>query len=295
MDQWNNWEGIDTPLENFIPVHIFLGDETLFRFYGITLLAGEHLNESSGLDQIIINESLARQMGWTPEAAIGKHVIKNNKASFTITGVVKDCHYVAPTQAVPAMAFITRDPSEWAERNNGVLFKYQPGTWEKCRNELLKYFQEEGMVETTLTLKSEEETYNIYLQSENMLMRLLGFASVVCMLTAIFGIYSLVTLTCEQRRKEIAIRKVNGATVKDILQMFFREYLIMLTLAAIVAFPITYTIIKRWIEGYTRQMDISIWLFVIVFFILLGVIIISISWRVWKASNENPADVIKSE
>ena len=294
-DKWNNWEGIDTPLENFIPVHIFLGDETLFRFYGITLLAGEHLNESSGLDQIIINESLARQMGWTPEAAIGKHVIKNNKASFTITGVVKDCHYVAPTQAVPAMAFIARDPSEWAERNNGVLFKYQPGTWEKCRNELLKYFQEEGMVETTLTLKSEEETYNIYLQSENMLMRLLGFASVVCMLTAIFGIYSLVTLTCEQRRKEIAIRKVNGATVKDILQMFFREYLIMLTLAAIVAFPITYTIIKRWIEGYTRQMDISIWPFVIVFFILLGVIIISISWRVWKASNENPADVIKSE
>ena len=146
-----------------------------------------------------------------------------------------------------------------------------------------------------MTLKSEEETYNQYLRSEEMLMRLLGFASLVCMLTAIFGIYSLVTLTCEQRRKEIAIRKVNGATVKDILTMFFREYVTMLLTAAIVAFPVTYAIIKRWIEGYTRQMSISIWLFLGVFFILLAVIIISIGYRVWKAANENPADVVKSE
>ena len=103
------------------------------------------------------------------------------------------------------------------------------------------------------------------------------------------------TLTCEQRRKEIAIRKVNGANVKDILLMFFREYLVMLVIAAIVAFPVTYAIVKQWIEGYIRQMDISIWPFLLVFMGLLVVVIISISWRVWKAANENPADVVKSE
>ena len=114
LDKWNNWEGIDTPLENFIPVHIFLGDETLFRFYGITLLAGEHLNESSGLDQIIINESLARQMGWTPEAAIGKHVIKNNKASFTITGLeeVGDTITVTFTIKNFSVVFLIKDRNE---------------------------------------------------------------------------------------------------------------------------------------------------------------------------------------
>ena len=121
------------------------------------------------------------------------------------------------------------------------------------------------------------------------------FASIICVFIAIFGIYSLVTLTCEQRRKEIAIRKVNGARVKDILLMFFREYLTMLVLAAVLAFPMTYAIIKRWTEGYIRQMDISIWSFLLVFMGLLVVVIISISWRIWKAANENPADVVKSE
>ena len=142
---------------------------------------------------------------------------------------------------------------------------------------------------------NEEETYNAYLRAEDMLTRLLTFASVVCVFIAIFGIYSLVTLTCEQRRKEIAIRKVNGATVKDILLMFFREYLLMLVIAAVVAFPVTYAIVKQWTQGYIRQMEISAWPFIFVFLGLLAVVIISISWRVWQAANENPADVVKSE
>ena len=142
---------------------------------------------------------------------------------------------------------------------------------------------------------NEEETYNSYLRAEDMLTRLLTFASVVCVFIAIFGIYSLVTLTCEQRRKEIAIRKVNGATVKDILLMFFREYLTMLAMAAVVAFPVTYVIVKQWIQGYIRQMEISTWSFMFVFLGLLAIVILSISWRVWKAANENPADVVKSE
>ena len=160
---------------------------------------------------------------------------------------------------------------------------------------MLKFYQATSLQGKIYKLESEEETYNRFLRSEEMLMRLLGFASLVCILIAIFGIYSLVTLTCEQRRKEIAIRKVNGAKVKDLLAMFFREYVTMLATASAMAVPVTYVIIKRWIEGYTRQMDISIWPFILVFLGLLAVVIISISWRVWKAANENPADVVKSE
>ena len=295
LDRWSHWEGLDTPLENFIPVNIFIGDEKLFDFYGITLLAGEHLNEFSEAHHIIINESLARQMGWTPEEAINKHILKNNKPTFLITGVIKDCHYLAPTLPTPPMGFIAYDSSGWADQNHGVLFKYKPGTWEKCKNELLAFYQSESLQESSLTLSSEEDTYNSYLRSETLLTRLLSFASIICVLTAIFGIYSLVTLTCEQRRKEIAIRKVNGANVKDILLMFFREYLTMLALAALVAFPLTYAIIKHWIESYTRQMDITLWPFIGVFMVLLLVVIISIYYRVWKAANENPANVVKSE
>ena len=100
---------------------------------------------------------------------------------------------------------------------------------------------------------------------------------------------------CEQRRKEIAIRKVNGATVWSILFLFFREYLIMLCIAALFAFPITYVIIKQWILNYVRQVSISPLPFILILIGLALTVIAGISWRVWKAANENPAEVIKNE
>ncbi|MCS3153164.1 FtsX-like permease family protein [Phocaeicola dorei] len=177
----------------------------------------------------------------------------------------------------------------------GILFKYKEGTWNECRKALEHLYQTECSPENILRLNSEEEVYNNYLRSEEMLTRLLSFASLVCILTAMFGIYSLVTLTCEQRRKEIAIRKVNGATVWSILFLFFREYLIMLCIAALFAFPITYVIIKQWILNYVRQVSISPLPFILILIGLALTVIAGISWRVWKAANENPAEVIKNE
>ncbi|MBR5611764.1 MAG: FtsX-like permease family protein, partial [Bacteroidaceae bacterium] len=179
--------------------------------------------------------------------------------------------------------------------NTGVCFKYKEGTWAQCKQALEAMCAEEKSAGEVFYIYNEEETYNSYLRSEDMLTRLLSFASIVCVFIAVFGIYSLVTLTCEQRRKEIAIRKVNGAKVKDILFMFFREYLTMLAVSALIAFPVTYAIVKQWIQGYIRQMELNIWPFIGVFMGLLLVVIISIYWRVWKAANENPAEVVKSE
>ena len=105
IEQWDNWDGLDTPLDAPIPVNLFLGREDFFRYYGITLLTGEWLNDFSTYDEIIINESLARRMGWTPQEAIGKHVI-TPYITYTIIGVVKDCHYTAPTLPIPNTAFI---------------------------------------------------------------------------------------------------------------------------------------------------------------------------------------------
>lgn len=294
IGQWDNWDGLDTPLKTPIPVNLYLGKEDFFRYYGITLLAGEWLNDFSPYEDIIINESLARRMGWNPQEAIGKHIILSY-ITYTIIGVVKDCHYVAPTLPVPNTGFVVGEEMGLMQRSAGILFKYKEGTWNKCRQALEAIYRKECPPNTILHIDSEEEVYNNYLHSEDMLTHLLSFASLVCMLTAMFGIYSLVTLTCEQRRKEIAIRKINGATVWNILFLFFREYLGMLCLAAVLAFPITYVIIKYWIENYVRQVSISPLSFILIFIGMALVVIAGISWRVWKAANENPAEVIKNE
>lgn len=294
IGQFDNWEGLDIPIDTPVPVKLFLGKEDFFRFYDITLLAGEWLDDLSTYEDIIINESLARRMGWSPQEAIGKHIIQSY-ITYTIVGVVKDCHYGAPTLPIPHTGFLVGEQIGLMQRSAGILFKYKEGTWNECRKALEHLYQTECSPENILRLNSEEEVYNNYLRSEEMLTRLLSFASLVCILTAMFGIYSLVTLTCEQRRKEIAIRKVNGATVWSILFLFFREYLIMLCIAALFAFPITYVIIKQWILNYVRQVSISPLPFILILIGLALTVIAGISWRVWKAANENPAEVIKNE
>lgn len=295
VGQIYQWEGLEQKLDVPMPINLFVGDETLARFYGLTLLAGEWLNEFSGYGEIVINESLARRMGYTPEEAIGKHLITILQTpNQVIKGVVKDFQYTSPTEQVPNTGFIIGDEMGLMLWKNGILFRFKEGTWDACRTAIEQLCRKEAS-DKEITLVNEEESYNKYLQSEAMLARLLAFASLVCMLVAIFGIYSLVTLTCEQRRKEIAIRKVNGATVRNILSLFYREYIVLLLLAALPAFPLAYILVKHWIETYTRQMSIPIAPALGVFLVLLLVVGLSISWRVWRAAHENPAEVFKRE
>lgn len=295
VGQIQQWEGLEQKLDVPMPINLFVGDETLARFYGLTLLAGEWLNEFSGYGEIVINESLARRMGYTPEEAIGKHINTGMQIpNQVIKGVVKDFQYTPPTEQMPNTGFVIGDEMGLMLWQNGILFRFKEGTWDACRTAIEQLCRKEAP-DKEIRLVNEEESYNKYLQSEAMLARLLAFASLVCMLVAIFGIYSLVTLTCEQRRKEIAIRKVNGATVRNILSLFYREYIELLLLAALPAFPLAYILVKHWIETYTRQMPIPIALALGVFLVLLLVVGLSISWRVWRAAHENPAEVIKRE
>ena len=133
------------------------------------------------------------------------------------------------------------------------------------------------------------------MKSENSLNMLLSIVSFICIAIVVFGIFSLVTLSCEQRRKEIAIRKVNGASIGTILNLFFKEYLLLLIIASCIAFPLGYVIMKHWLESYVKQTPISLWIYGGIFIVMLLIIFLSIIGRVWKAARQNPAEVIKSE
>ena len=175
-----------------------------------------------------------------------------------------------------------------------ILIKYKEGTWIQCR-EKVEAITKEAHPTDYIQLNDTEEEYNKFLTSENALLRMLTILSLVCILISVFGIYSQIVLTCEQRRKEIAIRKVNGANVRNILSMFGKEYAWLLVIASVIAFSIGYAIMKHWLESYTLQTPISWWIFASIFIGIAIVIALSIGYRVWKAANENPADVVKSE
>ena len=288
------WDGLNGITENPIGIDEILAGEEFFKFYNMQLVAGEWISDKSDIREVNIMETTARTMGWTPEEAISKHIFYCNKEvePMTVIGVIKDCAYRSPSKDLPHTVFVNTNKSQWMWSRCFVLFKYKPGTWEECRRSI-EEMQQAELPNRKLFLDSEEERYNKYLQSEDALSSLLGFSAIVCILISIFGIYSLVSLTCEQRRKEIAIRKVNGATISNILSIFFKEYAMLLIVSSLIAFPAGYTIMKHWIETYNRQVSIGALPFILIFAGIAMVITISISWRVWQAARQNPAEVIK--
>lgn len=252
--------------------------EESFHLFGLTLTQGDFPKEF-GEKEIFINESLAKAVGW--KEAIGKKINEH-----TVVGVLKDIQ-LSPTTPVRPTYYVS------TEEYPSYTFGYQ-GSLKEARMAISEYILKEHTVFIP-DFTSPEKILEEALTSENALMQLLATASTICILTAFFGIFSLVSLFCEQRRKEIAIRKVNGATIPDILNFFIKEYAVLLILSALTAFPISYVLMKRWLEIYTKQIEISFWIYISIMAAIILIVFISVGWKVWKAAGENPAEVIKSE
>ena len=259
-------------------------DGSFSSFYNLRLLEGRFFEESDDDNAIILNESATRQFLW--ESAVGKQILFSNEP-YTIVGVVKDFHNYGPT--TPAKPCFIRKNKDDGTISNSLIFKYHPGTWETLKEKFAQQFKE---MDIKYTLKNVEAEYENLLRSEKNLQLLLGVTTGTCILIALFGVWSMIMLTCEQRRKEIAIRKVHGATVKDILDMFFLEYMTLQAVAAVVAFPIGYACMKPWLEQYVVQTEISWWIYGSIFLLVALLIALCIGWRVWKTATARPADEI---
>lgn len=284
VDDWDGKQEADKPFS----IEVFPESETFIRFYGIRLVAGEMLKLGEK-GQALVNETAAKVLGM--HDPIGKKIRLGDGSPVTIVGMIKDFHISPPTVPVNPMIFVG-EGQFYNVTVTGVAVKYQEGKWEELERNV-NLLMEKEYPEVDYHFISMSDAYDEYLESEYLLMKLLVFVSVICILVSAFGIFSLVTLTCRQRRKEIAVRKVNGATVRDILLIFAKEYFILLTLAALLAFAAGYAVMKRWLEQYVEQTEISIWVFILIYVAAAAVVSVSIASRVWQAARQNPAEVIK--
>lgn len=289
---FKNWDGKEDGMKSIDMLSLW-NCEKIVSFYNLQLLEGEMVKPTE-TNKIMINESAVKALGMSEP--IGKKLYLDNRA-WTITGKIKDFHITAPTEPVPPYTLITEDilkNSGFSIGKGQILIKFHDGKWKELKNRIDSIFTYE-YPEVRYKLYNTEEEYTGYLKSEDALIKLLSFIAIVCMLIAAFGIFSLVTLSCEQRRKEIAVRKVNGAAIKDILLMFVKEYMLLLIIASVIAFPVGYVLMKRWLENYVEQTVISAWIYFAIFGGIMIVIFACIGWRVWQAARQNPAEVIKSE
>lgn len=289
---FKNWDGKEDGMKSIDMLSLW-NCEKIVSFYNLQLLEGEMVKPTE-TNKIMINESAVKALGMSEP--IGKKLYLDNR-TWTITGIIKDFHITAPTEPVQPYTLITEDilkNSGFSIGKGQILIKFHDGKWKELKNRIDSIFTYE-YPEVRYKLYNTEEEYTGYLKSEDALIKLLSFIAIVCMLIAAFGIFSLVTLSCEQRRKEIAVRKVNGAAIKDILLMFVKEYMLLLIIASVIAFPVGYVLMKRWLENYVEQTVISAWIYFAIFGGIMIVIFACIGWRVWQAARQNPAEVIKSE
>ena len=289
---FKNWDGKEDGMKSIDMLSLW-NCEKIVSFYNLQLLEGEMVKPTE-TNKIMINESAVKALGMSEP--IGKKLYLDNRA-WTITGIIKDFHITAPTEPIQPYTLITEDilkNSGFSIGKGQILIKFHDGKWKELKNRIDSIFTYE-YPEVRYKLYNTEEEYTGYLKSEDTLIKLLSFIAIVCMLIAAFCIFSLVTLSCEQRRKEIAVRKVNGAAIKDILLMFVKEYMLLLIIASVIAFPVGYVLMKRWLENYVEQTVISTWIYFAIFGGIMIVIFACIGWRVWQAARQNPAEVIKSE
>lgn len=294
--EMNHWEDMPEAVEEPITIGIMPAMKDFFDFYDLKLIEGELLSEKNAPNDIVIDENTLRIFGWNQGVGKTLGYEKDGKIlhSYRVVGVVRNFCYQPPTSIPGCIALQQPQAQNYLLFRASILFKFEEGSWHECRK-AIEVMHKEDFPNAYLRLFNEEEEYDKYLRSESALMKLLTFVSLVCILISLFGIFSLVTLSCEQRRKEIAIRRVNGAQVYHILHLFFREYLLLLATAVIIAFPIGYVLMKQWIDRYVRQTPIEVWIYVAIFGIIGFFILLCIGCRVWKAVLQNPAEIIKNE
>jgi len=285
----NRWDDMPPDAERIYVERVFVSSEYI-AFYNFQLVEGEMLTDADPAEEVVLlNESAVKAFGW--HDPIGKR-FGNRK----VKGVIKDVYNFGPTIPTKPVYYSYHHQQYGSFGRSTVLFQYQKGSWKSCKERIEKLINTEyADISQLIEVVNSEEEYDKYLKSENALIRLLSVVSAICVLICIFGFVSLVSLTCEERRKEIAIRKINGATAGDILAMFAKEYFLLLFIGAVIAFTTGYFIMQRWLEHYVKQTTISVGIYLSIVFVLALVIILCVGWQVWRASIENPAEVVKSE
>jgi ABC-type antimicrobial peptide transport system permease subunit len=260
------------------------------QFYGIQLKEGNWMEENSHSHDIVVNEALLKALNITNP--IGKRLRGyGNKDIYTIIGVIKDFHNQAPT--VPATPYLFCNNQDFYFSSNlPYVFRYREGTWPQIKERIESLLVNQGGEVWTYSLWNCEEEYDKLIASELTLRQLMAAVSLVCILISLFGIWSMIMLNCEQRRKEIAVRKVYGATVGNILGQFALEYGLLLVVAAAIAFPVGYVCMKPWVEQFNYQITFAWWIFASIFVSATLLVALCVGWRVWRSAKARPADEI---
>ncbi|HRP54864.1 ABC transporter permease [Agriterribacter sp.] len=269
-------------------------DDQYIPTLGMQMISGRNFSQDFPTDSgaIILNETATKALGWTAETAIDKTVIRQNSPkgdnfSFHVIGVVKNFNFKSLHEAISPL-YMTLQPE------GGLIFKVTnsdiPGLLADMKTRWDSYNTEEPF-----TFSFMDDYFNKAYATEQKTGTILNIFAVLTIFVACLGLFGLATFTAEQHTKEIGIRKVLGASVTQVTQMLSKEFLKLVLIASLIAFPVAWWGMNKWLQSFAYRIDISWWVFAIAGLAALAIALLTVSFQAIKAAVANPVKALRSE
>ncbi|HZY78202.1 MAG TPA: ABC transporter permease [Cyclobacteriaceae bacterium] len=284
-----DWEG-RTAGDEYIMTQLNV-EQSYLATMGITLVAGRNFDGSvTDRESYIINETAAKRMGWTSEEALGKS-FKIWDLPGHVIGVMQDFHFRPMTTAIEPMLFMSNPQASWY---NGVVVKANANQVSDALGAietLYKKYDPETPADYTFVDQDLEKQY----QFEHRVGNIVLLFSILAIVVACLGLYGLATFTTERRTKEIAVRKVLGASVVNVSALLSRDFILLVAISNVIALPTGYLLASRWLESFVYRIDAD-WKFLLsagVFALLIA--FITVLFQAVSAARTNTVKSLRSE
>ena len=282
------WEG--KPNNIVMPkTHLMRVDPEFIETFRIDMAEGRFFSNEFPADRtesVVINETALKAMGL--KSPLGKRITVWN-GNFRIIGVVKDFHFYSLRDEIQPLIFI----HSFADyRNIFIRINSQniPETVDFIQNSIREIVP--GYIPDLTFL--DENLHNVYITEQRMVTATRYFTLLAIFISCI-GLFGLASFSARQRIKEIAIRKVLGASLANIVHQLFKEILICVIAANIVVYPVAYFVLRGWLQNYAYHATLGIGIFILASFLAVAVAFLRVGWNILNASLANPVDSLRYE
>ncbi len=270
-------------------------DEDYLETLGMELSAGRFFSKEFPGDNktMVINETLVQEVGW--DEPLGKIVRMTDvieeefvEVPYTVIGVVKDFHYESLREKI--RGFVIKMSSGGGRLSVKVRPENISGTIRSAE----KIWNEMSPVDP-FEYSFLDDTFDRIYSAEQRIGKIFLAFTLITIFVACLGLFGLASFTAEQRTKEIGIRKVMGASVSNVVLLLSRQFTKWVLLANLIAWPLVFFTMRKWLENFAYRIDMGIWIFVLSGVIALGIALLSVSTKAVKAATANPVQSLRYE
>lgn len=243
---------------------------------------------------VIVNEACVKEVGWKNPVGQSLKYPGGNDQMFKVVGVVKDFNYQSLRSSVTPFALFHTSSKTYDIGTSYVIAKIKSGDTRKALDGLAAKWKK-FTSDTPFEYSFLDEEFDALYRADQRMGTVFNLFTVLALVVACLGLLGLTAYTAERRTKEIGIRKVLGASVPHVVGLLSKDMMKLVVIAAIIAFPVAWWYMNRWLEGFAYRIHISWWIFLTAGVAAVVIAQLTISFQAIKAAIVNPAKSLRTE